>query len=577
MFIRKIGKFLRGSATPFQIISATLLGGLLGALPGLTQGPLLLVILLFLVIVLNANLFLATLTLLLVRLLTLLLLPLYFNIGVFLLEGGLGQVVAPLVNAPVTAWFGLEYYVTIPSLLVGGIAGLLLGIGMSRTVKGFRRRMANLETGSERYQEYASKFWVRALAWLFFGGLRGKKSWSEMEELKRGLPVRPIGIFFCVSLLVLGYVGLQLLDETILTSYARDGLEKANGATVDIRGISIEPAANRVTITGLAMADPEALDTNRFSSSEIIADLSGMSLLAKKVVVDSVRVMEPAAGTERKITGRRIARLPEPEEKPEEEGVVNIDDYLGKATVWRERLRAIKRVYDRIAPLVGEKESGDGEAAGWRERLAQRAKEEGYAAVQCESLVREAPRIWIRDLKTDNLTVAGSEDTYVIEGSNLSSQPALLEERGRLSIASADGRITAALGLPSSGAPNRSVVEFSYKNLPVADLENSLGKDLPMDGGSMDIEGEGSIDAGVLALPLKVTLKNTTLNAFGTSLPLDSLPLEVSVNGPIDQPVLRLPEDAIREAVTAGGRKKVEGLIKEKAGDKLKDLIPFGG
>ena len=90
MLFRKIGKFLRGKASPFQIISATVLGGLLGSLPGLTQGPLLLAVLLFLVIVLNANLFLAGLTLLLVKLLYLVLLPVYFNIGVNLLEGGLG-------------------------------------------------------------------------------------------------------------------------------------------------------------------------------------------------------------------------------------------------------------------------------------------------------------------------------------------------------------------------------------------------------------------------------------------------------------------------------------------------------
>ena len=80
MFIRKIGKLLRGNATPFQIISATVLGGLLGALPGLSQGPLLLLVLLFLVIVLNANLFLAGITLLLVKLISLILLPLYFQI-----------------------------------------------------------------------------------------------------------------------------------------------------------------------------------------------------------------------------------------------------------------------------------------------------------------------------------------------------------------------------------------------------------------------------------------------------------------------------------------------------------------
>ena len=38
--------------------------------------------------------------------------------------------VAVLVNAPVTAWFGLDYYVMIPSLLVGGLAiGTACGTG----------------------------------------------------------------------------------------------------------------------------------------------------------------------------------------------------------------------------------------------------------------------------------------------------------------------------------------------------------------------------------------------------------------------------------------------------------------
>lgn len=580
MFLRKIGKFLRGKATPFQIISATVLGALLGSLPGFGQGPLLLLLLLFLLIVLNANLFIAALTLLLAKILYLLLLPVYFKVGVWLLEGPLAGPVAALVNAPVTAWFGLDYYVMVPSLVTGAVLGLLVGIGLTRALTGFRRKMASLESGSERYQAYTSKFWVKALAWIFVGGLKGKKSWDELGAKRVGLPVRPLGIVFVIALGVLVFIGFKLLDETIVTSLVRDNLERVNGATVDIERIHIEPAGNRIVVSKLAMADPENLQTNRFEAEEIVADISGMSLLAKKVVIDSLQVKQPATGTERRLVGRRTMPPPEPVEEPEDGEAISIDDYLGQAQVWRERLATVKRLYEKIAPHLKkdrEAEEAEGEAVGWRERLAQRAEEAGYAAVKAESLIRNSPQLWIRDLEADNLEVGGNGDLFAISGDNLATQPALIGERGQLTIRRADDKLELQLQLPSSEAPASSRLMVRYSDLSVSELEEETGKDLPMEGGSMDITGEGTIDGGVLDLPLTVTLNDTTLTAFGSSLPVDDFPIQVRVYGPLDKPKLSIPKDALQDAIKAGGKKKIEGLIEEKAGDKLKGILPFGG
>lgn len=585
MFFRKIGKFLRGKATPFQILSATVLGALLGSLPGFGQGPLLLVFLLFLLIVLNANLFLAGLTLLLVKLITLLLLPLYFNVGVYLLEGPLNGLVAALVNAPVTAWFGFDTYVMLPSLLGGGALGVILGLLISRALGSFRRKMASLESGSERYKAYTSKFWVKALAWIFVGGLKGKKSWTELSDKRRGLPVRPLGIVFILSLGVLGYVGLQFLDETIITSYTRDALESVNGATVDISGVAIKAGQNRVVLSGLAMADPEALGTNRFAAKEIITDISGMNLLAKKMVIDSIQVIEPESGTERRLRGQLTVpatKEAEPVEEPSEEEDISIEDYLGQAQEWRERLAMVKRVYDRIAPHLKKDEEDIEEAPeagtpGWRERLEQRAAEAGYSALKSDSLIRGNPRLWIRDLVADNLEIGGDDRRFSISGSNLATQPALLEESGRLRVVSVDEQMEVVLELPSSVNPSRSALEIRYSDLPVSELEAEIGRELPMEGGRMDIAGKGVIDGGILELPLTVTLRETTLNAFGSSLPLDEFPIEVRVYGPLDAPRLSIPRDALEEAIKSGGKKKIENLIKEKAGDSLKGILPFGG
>ena len=582
MFIRKIGKFLRGNATPFQIISATVLGALLGSLPGLSQGPLLFLALLFLLIVLNANLFLAGLTLLLVKLITLILLPLYFQVGVSLLEGPLGNLVAGLVNAPVTAWFGLEFYVMLPSLVVGGLLGFFLGLWLSRALARFRGKMANLESGSEKYQAYTAKPWIKFLAWLLVGGLKGKKSWSEMNQGKRGLPVRPLGIILMVSLVVLIVVGLKFMDTTIITSVVRDNLEKANGATVDVAGVEIQPGQNRVILSGLAMADPENLQTNRFAASQIIADVSGMNLLAKKLVVDSLDVVEPRVGTTRKLAGRRTVEVekPQQEETPKEEGEVNIEDYLGQASVWKERLATIKRIYERIAPYM-EKEEGESEAAeeaglSWRDRLAQRAREEGYARIKSDSLIRKSPRLLIRELKAENLEIGGNDDIFNITGDNLSTQPALLAESGQLKVVRGDQDLSVTLGLPTSATPSQSRLQVSLAGLDINELEAQAGKELPMKGGTMDISGDGTIDNGVLDVPLKVTLKNTTVNAFGTEMPLNNFPLEVRLYGPMEDPNLSIPQDALKNAATEAGKSKVENLIKEKGGDELKKLLPFG-
>ena len=258
---------------------------------------------------------------------------------------------------------------------------------------------------------------------------------------------------------------------------------------------------------------------------------------------------------------------------------VSIDDYIGQASVWHERLRLLKRIYDRIAPHVksGEEEAAEDSGLSWREQLALRAKEEGYAKIQSDSLVKQSPRLWIRELVSDNLVIAGTGDSFRLSGSNLATQPALLEVAGKVEVAREDGKLDFSLELPHAAAPNRSGVNVNYRNLSVDELAAQAGRDLPMDGGRMDIAGSGYINSGILDIPLKVTLYDTTLNAFGSSVPLDEFPVEVGIGGPIDRPVIKLPKDAIEKAVLKGGQQQIENLIEKEAGNKLKDLFKLGG
>ena len=55
MITRTLGKIVRGTATPFQLFTACALAAMLGFMPGWSQAPGLVVVLLLLLVILNAN------------------------------------------------------------------------------------------------------------------------------------------------------------------------------------------------------------------------------------------------------------------------------------------------------------------------------------------------------------------------------------------------------------------------------------------------------------------------------------------------------------------------------------------
>jgi len=569
MITRKLGKLVRGKATPFQIVSASLLGALIGGAPGFLQAPLWGLLLFFALLVINANLFVAAASFLLVKLLTLLLLPVYFHVGAWLLEGPLNGLVAAVANAPVAAWFGWEYYATVPALLGSLVFGLALGAGLTRGLRALRRKLGAMEAGSERYQRFTAKKWVKALAWVFFGGLKGKGDWAELAENKRGRPVRLTGLAAVAGLAVLLAVGLQFLDTTIVTAALRERLERANGATVDIDGVEIDAAENRVTVRGLAMADPAELGQNRFAADALVADVSGMDLLARKWVVDRIEAKNAATSAPRRVPGRRVGKPPAeaPPDEPPPDDVKSVDDYLEQGAVWRERLETLQRVYDMISGRGGKKADKRKGESTWRERLERQAAMRGYWQVKSDSVLRDRPRLVVRELAAENIEVGGSDARFDLVGANISTQPGLLPgERGRIELAGSDGAFRLGMTLPNAADPATTGLKLRYEDIPVDRLAAQTGGRMPLSGGRMTVSGEGSIVAGNLRLPVEALLHDTTLAMGGKSVPLDGVAVPVEVTGTLGAPRLDFPDDffqsALKGAAVDAGKKKVQEKVK---------------
>jgi uncharacterized protein (TIGR03546 family) len=146
--LRKIAKVLRGAATPFQIALACLLGSLLGFVPGFARAPALVVGLVALLFVFNANLAVAGLVGLAAKLASLLLAGVSFAAGRWLLDGPPSPLFRELINAPVFAWCGLEWYLVSGGLLVGLLFGVVAAFAVNVPVGAFRRAMARAEEQS---------------------------------------------------------------------------------------------------------------------------------------------------------------------------------------------------------------------------------------------------------------------------------------------------------------------------------------------------------------------------------------------------------------------------------------------
>ncbi len=578
LITRKIGKLIRGKTTPFQVMSASLLGMLIGFVPGFSQAPGLVVFWVLCLIILNANIFLAGLLGLVAKLLLWLLMPVAFSLGQVLLEGPTAGFFAALINAPVTAYFGLEYYVVPGGQLLALIFGTAFGMGMTKLLAAYRRKMMSMEQSSERMQQWSSKGWVKAVKFVFLGSGKGKKSYEELLTKKWGNPIRIPGLIAAVVIVALGYIGLRSLSDPLVTAAIKRGLGTANGATVDLENAHLDIDEGRIEIDGLALADPENLDTNLFASDRIVADVSSADILKRRFSVDSLVFENASSGLPRATKGSHVGKRVDTEKK----SPIQLPDYqdlgsvLEDAPEWKERLAQVKKW---LEALGGEGE----ESVSFEESLKARIAALGYANVSNKDLIEGSPTVFIRNLvATQVKTQYFDNATLDIEADNLSSHPGLVESDPKIRITSSDGALNAMLALGAAAGRADNLLELELKGLSVDELASKIKSDgqAPISGGTVSLSVTGKISSVDSDLKISPTFQGSTLSIAGSQVPADNLSIPLFLRGPIDNPGIKIDSKAMTNALADAGKKELLNKAAEKLGidpsttgdgDKLED------
>lgn len=577
--IRDIGEFFRGDATPFQLLSATILAGIISFLPGFSQSPGLLVAAVLLFLILNTNFFVAGFVAAGGKLLSLFLLPVTFELGHRLIDSVATPLFTRLINGPVTAWFGFDNYVATGGLILGAGYGLLTGIVVVALLTGFRRQMARASQSGSGERLTANPL-SGALAWVFFGS-KVDENWEALAKRKIGKPVRITGLVLTAGLAALLFAAPRFISPQWLARLACTQIAPSYGATVNMERMELDLASGKLAVTNLALCNPNDLASNTFEAARLEANLSTADLLSRKYALDRLQVSGAKVGAPRTSPGHRVGRVPKPSQSPgttpdaDGQSVFSIDTTLKQAKEWKERLAQIKTWLEKFSPSPADKPPGRaGETL--EERLRRQAQELGYANVFASHRIEQSPRFTIRELIAQGVTIHSLPGEVVdVAGANLSTQPQLVTGASTLRAESRSGKLGLTLTLDQDTGP----LTFHYDELPVDTVRGWMSNPdpFPFTGGNFKLSGNGTLTGTQIHLPVQVTPVGSQIRLAGAPRPCPQIPFALLLTGSLDNPKIR-PElkgmlRGAQDQLLQQGTEVLKTRIQEKVGDKLKGLF----
>jgi uncharacterized protein (TIGR03546 family) len=583
-FLRQIGKFLRGESSGFQLVSACVIAALLAFLPT-TNAIGSVLVLLSVLLVLNANLFVTGIAYILFKLLYFSLQGMTFAIGEFLIHGPFEWLVKILANAPFTAWMGFDYYVMFGGIPIALILGFGSGILLATSIAAFHKKMASIEQNKDWFE----KKWVKIIAWILLGGIKGKKSYEEMIANRKSSPIRWSGIAVAAVVLIGFFVSFDIYGDRFLTVALKKGLEAANGATVEVESVSLDLGKNSLTLKGFAMVDSNDLNEDLLRAEEITADINGRDFLKRRISMDLVTVSGAYAMVPRETPGEKIGDAEEDAELTEEDILAGIETaqtigkFIKDADIWKERLKQAKKWLEKLQAAQKKVEGLDPKKL-LKNQISERAKLYGYSAVSADHLLEDSPRFLARRIEIEGLEssdIPGGKANIYLE--NISTQPEVVESAPRIYLVNSTDELSVDIALGSvSAAKTENRIISHYKGIPVEDVSSSLANSssFAVSEGTVGFSVDGAFDIDNLDLPISIELQDAVINVPDVGETeiayIESRDL-ITLYGALDNPRVSVNSGALAQFWKDAGKGAATSLAKNKAASLIDEQLGTGG
>ncbi len=570
-WLRKMGKFIRGGATPIQILLAAILGMMLGLVPGFNMTHVLIILLL---LVLNVSIGIALTCFLVAKALLLLLLPLTVHLeNLAIVHTPLAWLFRWAGDTPVLALMRLEQPGVSGGIAAAVVLGLLAGIFLAAVVIRIRRLLVKFGDKSERVRKIVAFFPVRMLLWLLFGGQ--KKPLSQLLSHRAPL-LRKWGIVVGLIFAVLVAGGATLAVDYYLAGELASALGKANGAEVNIADADLSILQGRIRLMGIEVTDPAKPTHNRFQAEEMVADFSVRELLTGRVWMDHIVAPgTPEIDIERETPGE-VYEAPEPPPSR------NPQDLLWQ---WLQDPEAIKKFFDRLETV-----------REWLEKIRERMKEkqqepEGplseeyleWLSRNRKEILTRKPTFLVRRLDIEKIRFR-KQDTFRVEARNLSSHPEYNDEPmvirvGDVQLAGTEETFARRMGLFLT--LNFQDVDTPHRLDKMVISDVKLGKTIrlseksPIDfeEGKLTVTASGTFSAEAMEIPTALLIRDYRFRTrggrkfmnldMGVLRDLDSFPVAVTVSGTLSRPVLTINQEATVQAMKDAGilQKLIQGTV----------------
>jgi len=538
-----------------------LLGGITGCVPWDHTGIALVALSCASLLVLNASVPVFTAVVGVTSFLALLAYDAIDGVGAALLGGPLSGILARLSEAPLLAWAEWESNRVTGGAACGAAIGLLAGALLSRAVSGVRARLADLEEGSDAFRAWTSKPWVRVLAWLLLGGLP-KDGFRAALELK-GRWWRPLGVAGAASLLVAGSIYLSLAQAKGVRAALVGSLAQLTGAEVNCAGAKLSFATAQLSVTGLAVADPEDLSRDLVRWDSIEADLDALALARHELVIERLVLTGAAFDQPREEVAVRI-------ELPPLEVGDGSKPSRGKEIDWRELIEDKEELERTLEQLRrGFELLSGGGADPDAERRAQELAGVLLPPPSAKTpLKRSRPRVHIIEAAWREIPLSETRTAELVLR-DLSDEPDLIEGQPTTTLRTSDGALELSWSRESAQSWRFSGGGAEIDAVQLAE-DLDLGDKLL--GGTLDVEVAGLISSpgSKLAGELRFQVNGGRAEVGGgpVSLPADAVTLRLE--GQLDDPQLLDRDGAWKRWLGSA----VSGAILEKAtGGGLGELL----